>query len=329
VLLLDYKSLMAKSPRFIKFAMYVLDELNISIRLLKVLSKTDAVLIFQKNHVFPSSIVRLSGKRLILFVGGSSIMDSFFRVQDNPSLMNRIIYASNVLIRNVCNALPDAIVTISPSMIKSAGLERYKRKVRFAPIFPNLSNASLFDIKKQYCERKPVIGFVGSHEKVKGIMNFVEAMLLVLQQLDNVHVVIIGKGTLSDAVHLKLDDYCALGRVEILGWVAYEALPKYYNDFRLLILPSYSEGAPSVIFEAMSCGTPVLATTVGGIADIIKNGETGFLLESNDPENIANRVMNLLNNSKMTEEVSKKAYKWIKENVNEEKAIEAWQEIFK
>jgi len=70
---------------------------------------------------------------------------------------------------------------------------------------------------------------------------------------------------------------------------------------------------PSVILEAMACGTLVLATPVGAILDIINDDKTGFLLKSNDPKHIADKIIELL------EKVSKNAYNYVRENFSYEK----------
>jgi glycosyltransferase involved in cell wall biosynthesis len=328
VFVLGYRSFIAKAPRFAKFGIYALDELSISIKLMRLLPKVDIIFIFQANHFFPALIGRLSRKKVVLFVGGSPIVDSFYREQIRPSLLNKILYVSNVLLADVCNALSQKIVTISPSMVNSTNLARYREKVSFASIFSGILHMPLFNIQKQYGKRELIVGYVGRFEKVKGITNLVGAIPQILKQLDNAQIEIIGKGTLSRDIKLQLEKYCTSNAVKILGWVPYIMLPKYYNDFKLLVLPSYSEGVPSVTLEAMSCGTPVLATPVGGIPDIIKDGETGFLLESNDPDHIADKIVELLNKPELLEKVSKNAYKWVKENFSKEKTLEAWRKIF-
>jgi glycosyltransferase involved in cell wall biosynthesis len=84
-------------------------------------------------------------------------------------------------------------------------------------------------------------------------------------------------------------------KVRLVGRVSHDEVPRYLNQLKLLVIPSYSEGLPNVILEAMASGTPVLATPVGSIPDIITGGETGFIMENNSPECIAKNVIRALN----------------------------------
>jgi len=71
-------------------------------------------------------------------------------------------------------------------------------------------------------------------------------------------------------------------------------------------LPSFTEGLPTILIEAMACGTPVLATRVGNIPDVIRDGKNGFLLDNNSPQCIAERTIEALNGL-VTETISDNA----------------------
>ena len=72
-------------------------------------------------------------------------------------------------------------------------------------------------------------------------------------------------------------------------------MPIYLNNIKLLVMPSVKEGLPNTLLEALACGTLVLATPVGGIPGLIRDGETGFIMENNTPECIAKNIMRALN----------------------------------
>jgi glycosyltransferase involved in cell wall biosynthesis len=102
-------------------------------------------------------------------------------------------------------------------------------------------------------------------------------------------------------------------RVDLPGWISHDDLPGYLNQLRLLVLPSYTEGLPNIMLEAMACGTPVLATPVGAIPDVIIDGKTGFIMENNSPECIAENVIRALNSPDL-ERIAENGRRFVEEN---------------
>ncbi|MDI6867848.1 MAG: glycosyltransferase family 4 protein [Methanoculleus sp.] len=94
----------------------------------------------------------------------------------------------------------------------------------------------------------------------------------------------------------------------------------------LLVLPSYTEGLPNIMLEAMACGTPVLATPVGAIPDVIIDGKTGFIMENNSPECIADNVVRALEHPDL-EQIAEAGRRFVEENFSFEKTVENWKEI--
>jgi len=108
------------------------------------------------------------------------------------------------------------------------------------------------------------------------------------------------------------------------GITARVDLPNHLNQLRLLVLPSYTEGLPNIMLEAMACGTPVLATPVGAIPDVIIDGKTGFIMENNSPECIAENVKRALNSPDL-EQIAEAGRRFVEENFTFEKVVENWK----
>ena len=112
---------------------------------------------------------------------------------------------------------------------------------------------------------------------------------------DDVRFRFVGGGDLETWLRETLADEIAAGDVEVAGWVDHDAVPAELNRFRLLVMPSRpTEGLPTVILEALACGTPVYASPVSGVPDVVRDGETGFLMDDLDADAIARDVAAIL-----------------------------------
>jgi glycosyltransferase involved in cell wall biosynthesis len=106
----------------------------------------------------------------------------------------------------------------------------------------------------------------------------------------------------------------------------YDEIPKYLNELKLLVLPSYTEGLPNTMLEAMACGTPVLATAVGAVPDIIKDGETGFIMEDNSPDCIARNVLRALSHPNL-EQIADNAHSLVEKEFTYEAAVRKYETV--
>jgi len=188
--------------------------------------------------------------------------------------------------------LADQIGVESPAAVNALQLSRYQDKIAINGAM--YVNTDLFRVTKDFGKRGNLVGYVGRLVEGKGIMEFIDAMPMILKSRDDTKFLIGGGGPLQDEIVSKLQTSGLSDRVQLAGWIPHDELPNCLNELKLLVLPSASEGLPGIVQEAMPCGAVVLATPVGGIPDLIKDGETGFILENNRPECIADNVVRAL-----------------------------------
>lgn len=114
-----------------------------------------------------------------------------------------------------------------------------------------------------------------------------------------------------------------------MDWLPHKKLHKYLNELKLLVIPSYSESGPFIAIEAMACGTPILATKVGVIPLLVKDGETGFILDNNSPECIAKNIFRVLKyDNQYLQDVANNARDLIDKNYTFSATVNRWKEIF-
>jgi glycosyltransferase involved in cell wall biosynthesis len=136
-----------------------------------------------------------------------------------------------------------------------------------------------------------VIGFVGRLEEQKGVTYLLDAMQQLIQRHHNVTVIIVGDGTLASSLRDKALAL-HLSNTLFLGYRA-DAF-RYLSLFNIFVLPSLYEGLPLSVLEAMASGCPVVATNVGGVPEIVRNGITGFLVAPKRTDELVDRLEQLI-----------------------------------
>lgn len=216
----------------------------------------------------------------------------------------------------------DGIITYTPAMADELGLNQYKKKLH--PAGARYVDTAQFFPKKPYEDREQVIGFLGRLDEEKGIDQLIEFV----RNLPNEFTFIFaGDGDKRDEIEQKLEKEIANGTVEITGWVKHDDVPEILNRMKLLILPSQpTEGLPTVILEAMACGTPVYATPVSGVPDIVRENETGYHIKDHTPEQMAEIATEALR-SKNQKEMSQRCRSHIENNYSLDAAVARYQSI--
>ena len=138
----------------------------------------------------------------------------------------------------------------------------------------------------------PIVGFVGRLSWEKGPDVFLRTALAVHASCPDARFVLVGDGPMRQHLETFVARFGLSAYVHLAG--TQSDMPRVLGEFDVLVSSSHSEAMPLAIMEAMASGLPVVATRVGGVADLLDNGVTGWLANDGDFEGLATRVVDLL-----------------------------------
>lgn len=192
---------------------------------------------------------------------------------------------------------------------KIRGVAEYliKEAKKIAPdkkyfIFPTFTNLDDF-LNERDIKFDNFILFVGRAQKVKGVKYLIEAFSKIEKEFPEFRLVLVGEGLPEGRLSLE------------------ETKNKMKNCY-CLVLPSLSEGLPRVLMEAMALGKPVIGSNIGGIPELIENGQNGFLFRVGDSNDLAEKLKILLRDKKMALGMGQKGREFIKEKFSNAKYIQ-------
>lgn len=272
---------------------FLLVQLKICFHLYKMSRVIDIVIFYgASTYTLPMLWCKLAGKKTISCATGVVLKSS---VKEIGWFSFYILKALEVINLH----LTDRIAVESPAGIEPMGLNKFRKKISIACAL--YIETDTFKLDKGVRDRGDLVGYIGRLAEGKGIENFIGAMPMILKERDDLRFLIGGDGLLFDKIKEGLARDNLIEKVRMAGWIPHDVLPRYLNELKLLILPSYGEGLPAIVQEAMACGTVVLATPVGCVPDLIKDGETGFVMEDNSQQCITRNVIRALNHPKLDE----------------------------
>ncbi len=160
----------------------------------------------------------------------------------------------------------------------------------------------------------------------KGHEYLLQAMAQLVSQYNDIHLLLIGEGDLRK----KLEELTAkLKLEENVSFLGYQPnVPALLKDIDLYVHASVLEPLGIAILEAMAAGKCVVATSVGGIPEIITNGQTGFLVPSQDSTKLADAIRNARKDLYQTEKIAKAGRKHVEESFSIKSIVKKYQELY-
>ncbi len=152
-------------------------------------------------------------------------------------------------------------------------------------------------------EREPILLFAGKLERRKGYDDLLRAMPRILAHVPRAKLVLAGHGEIEAgrrlARELGISDH-----VEFVGWIRGDAKDSAFRRARVFCLPSYGEGLPIALLEAMASGTPSVVTPVGGIPDLVVHGVNGLVVEPGNSQQISEAIVSLITDDVLANEIA-------------------------
>lgn len=277
------------------------------------------------SYLLPMTVARLLGRTVVVEPRGDVPLTLRLNWEQRmPAWVARPLAGLVKLLERTGFALADGVVTYTPSMARQLDLHpeaddvypngaRYVRTDEFRPSTP-------------YDERARRVGFLGRLDEEKGVRDLAAAIPALP---DDVTFTFIGDGDLREWLETELAAEIDAGRVEFRGWVDHDDVPRELNRLQLLVMPSRpTEGLPTTILEALACGTPVYATPVSGVPDVVRDGETGFHMPDQRPETITEGVTAIMGQENLSA-VSENGRELIETEYSFEAAKERYREILR
>jgi glycosyltransferase involved in cell wall biosynthesis len=173
---------------------------------------------------------------------------------------------------------------------------------------------------------RPVIGTIGNLYSVKGQQYLLDAATLVTRAVPDATFVILGRGDLLDMLKERARALGIEKRVMFLGYR--EDVAALLQAIDVFVLPSLSEGLPLALLEAMAAAKPLVATEVGGIPEVVVDGETGFLVPPKNPEALAEKILLLLTDAELARRLGRHARLRVEERFSIASMVRAYEALY-
>ncbi len=240
----------------------------------------------------------LIGAKTIIEINGHLLTAAFL---NNRSLKDRFKKALYKAVIGFCLRRADAIKLLNHR--QEAEFDRYLLgKPVF--IFPDYVPTHVFT---KSSDDHGFIFFAGYPFFLKGIDILITAFKKIAERYPTTRLIIMGYHSPEEA-ECYARQIAGCSQIEIKRPVDFDKIRNYFLTCSFLVLPSRTEAMGRVLIEAMACGKPVVASNVGGIPEIVRNNENGFLFQAEDPDDLAKKMSLFLDNPELLKTMGDRAY---------------------
>lgn len=229
----------------------------------------------------------------------------------------------------ITHALTESNVNIVKSQklkdkITSLGVSEDKTKVILNGVDQNKFKRTEQNKAREHLnlnQDKKYVLFIGNFQIEKGLANLIDAVNIIKEE--EFHLLVIGGGPLESQVKQQITELKLEDKITLIGRVEHHQIPDYLSAADILCLPSLREGCPNVVLESLSSGTPVVASDVGAVPDIISKPEWGVIVEPDSAPALAQGITEGLNLDKSNMPV----FEWYDWQKNADLVLEQFETI--
>lgn len=258
------------------------------------------------------NIAKLMNKKVILHLHGACFKE-FYEEMSNDTQKKYIRY----ILENV-----DKIIVLSEEWKKIIS-EWVENDISV------LENAVFLPKENLYNYNSKKITMLGRLEKRKGTYDLLDIIeeLKDDDRFKHITFSLAGDGDLAELQQF-INNKNIGEKIEVLGWINSTQRDRLLRETMIYVLPSYNEGMPMSVLEAMSYGIPTISTYVGGIPRVIRDNENGFLIQPGDKNHLKENIINLIESEETRKKISNEAYREISLNFSIKSNIDKIKTIY-
>lgn len=204
----------------------------------------------------------------------------------------------------------DVIIVLSNDLKQKLCKKYPEKKIH---LLRNPVNIERMKVKNHIKRKLNSLIYLGWFVKSKGVYDLVDAIKLIVDSGNKVHLDFYGTKEVrklrSYVANKKLNDY-----ITVHDWIDFDDKLQALYSNSALVLPSYSEGIPNVVLEAMATKIPVISTYVGGLKEVLTNNVNSLIVDIGNPADLSSKILTCLQNHELRERLVENAYRDVKDN---------------
>jgi glycosyltransferase involved in cell wall biosynthesis len=223
------------------------------------------------------------------------------------------------IIPSHCKLPPrDALIAVSRCIAEFSG------DPRAVVVYPGIDISPFAQARRTH--QGFVIGTACRLEPIKGLVHLLEAVAVLVPDFEEIRLEVAGDGSLRSLLEQESARLGICGHISFLGWQ--DDLPAVMTGWDAFVLPSLDEGFPIAALEAMAAALPVVASAVGGLPELLRDGETGWLVPAASPAELARRLQDLILDRRRRESMGNAGRKRVLDNFSVARMIDQTTAVY-